>query len=265
MLVMQIVNQRKGCIMFTLLFSTFALLIAGGMFFFLWRRGVFASPVTTHPTVELPVLLIISDLSNNSKCGDKSFSGSVEVELLYLPSPNPNAEVKVTVEIRRRRNCSVNLDTMDLGIFRNDMTTEVDFSGELSDPCQDGDFTVVATVVNQGPGSTTLSKATRVDVEALPFTVSMPTQVSTSNGIDFNFDIIITCCGRGLRHTAKFTNISGVHDLDATPNGFRCGGGADIDTVTIKGKKKDENQVGSFTVKAESAVGDCILGSVLVE
>ena len=71
-----------------------------------------------------------------------------------------------------------------------------------------------------GPGSTTFSDATRVDVEALPFTVSMPTQVSTSNGIDFNFDIIVTCCGRGLRHIAKFTNVSGVNDLDATPNGL---------------------------------------------
>lgn len=245
--------------------STIALLVAIGMFFFLWGRGIFASPVTTHPIVELPVLLITSDLSNNSKCGDKSFSGSVEVELIYLPSPNPNAEVKVTLEIRRRRKCSVSLVTTDLGIFRNDMTKEIDFSGELSDPCQDGDFTVVATLVNQGPGSTTISDATKVDVDALPYTVSIPTQVSTTNGIDFNFDIKITCCGAGLRHVAKFTNISGVHNLSATPNGFACGAAAGVNTITIKGKKDDINQVGTFTVKAESAVGDCILGAVQVE
>ena len=247
------------------LFSVFAIIVAGGVFFFLWGRGVFAAPIRNNPTVALPVLLITSDLGKNTKCADKTFRGSVEVELIYMPSPNPNAEVKLSLEIRRKRKCTVDLTSTDLGIFRNDMTSEVDFSGELTEPCKDGDFTVAVTAVNQGPGSTTMSDATRVDIDALPFIVTMPTHVSTSNGRDFNFDITINCCDDGVRNTIKFTNVSGVHDLDATPNGFTCADATDTDTITIEGKKDDENQVGTFTVKAESILGDCLLGSVLVE
>lgn len=249
----------------SILFSVIALAVAGGVFFFLWGRGVFAAAVSSNPVVELPVMLITSDLGKNTKCGDKTFQGSVEVELIYFPSPNPNAEVKLTLEIRRKRKCTVSLASTELGIFRNDMTKEVDFSGELTEPCKDGDFTVSVTAVNQGPGSTTMSQATRVDVDALPFIVTMPTHVSTSNGEDFNFDITINCCDDGFRNRIRFTNVSGVHDLDATPDGFTCADAADTDTVNIKGKKDDENQVGNFTVKAESIFGDCILGSVLVE
>ncbi len=249
----------------SVLFSVVALALASGVFFFLWGRGLFAATVTSNPTVELPVLLVSSDLARNTKCADKTFQGTVEVELIYLPSPNPNAEVKLTLEIRRRRKCTVDLATTDLGIFRNDMTKEIDFSGELTDPCKDGDFTVSVSAVNQGPGSTTIADATRVDVDALPFTVTMPTHVSTSNGKDFNFDIVINCCDDGFRNTIKFTNVSGVHDLDASPNGFTCADATDTDTITIEGKKNDENQVGSFTVKADSIFGICTLGSVLVE
>jgi hypothetical protein len=249
----------------SILFSVIALAAAGGVFFFLWGRGAFAAPVVNNPTVELPVLLITSDLAKNTKCADITFQGSVEVELIYLPSPNPNAEVKLTLEIRRKRKCTVDLASTDLGIFRNDMSKEINFSGELTDPCKDADFTVSVIAVNQGPGSTTMAEAIRVDINALPYTVTMPTHVSTTNGRDFNFEIVVNCCEDGPRNTIKFTNISGVHDLDATPNGFNCGSAVDIDTVTIKGKKDDENQVGSFTVKAESLRGDCTLGSVLVE
>jgi len=110
-----------------------------------------------------------------------------------------------------------------------------------------------------------MSGAKQVDVDALPFIVTMPTQISTSNGKDFNFDITINCCDDGFRNTIKFTHVSGVNALDATPNGFTCADANDTDTTSIEGKKDDENQVGSFTVKAESIFGNCILGSVLVE
>ena len=89
------------------------------------------------------------------------------------------------------------------------MIREADFSGELTGPCKEGDFTVAVTTVNQGPGSTNMS--------------------------------------------------------DATPNGFTCAYAADMDTITIEGKKDDEKQADTFSVKAESIFGDGILGSVLVE
>jgi hypothetical protein len=248
-----------------MLFSVVAFTVAIGVFFFLWGRGTFAAPITTHPPVELPVVILTGSLRRNPKCGDKEFRGSVTVELFYLPSPNPNATVRVTVDIVRRQNCSVSLASTDVGVFSNDMDRVIDFSGELSVPCDDGDFTAIATVVNQGPGSTTIADSTRIDIDALPFTVAMPTTTSTSNGIDFNFDIKIDCCDDGLRNRIRFTNVSDVNSLDATPNGFTCGGAGDIDTIRIDGKKDDINKVGTFTVKAESIFGTCILGTVLVE
>jgi len=248
---------------FTLFIAILSLLTAGGLFFFLWGRGILAAPIRNNPTVEIPVMIVTSDLNNQSKCGDKSFRGTIEIDLFYL-FPTPNAEVKLKANIRRRTNCSVSLAKTDLGIFRNDTVETVSFSGELTDLCQDADFTVSVCAVNQGPGSTTIAESERVDIPALEYSVSMRTQVSTSNGRDFSFDINIGCCGAGLEQTIKFTNISGVRDLSAAPASFTCAAGA-TPTITISGKKIDENQVGVFTVKADSLVGDCILGSVQVE
>lgn len=213
----------------------------------------------------MPLLLVTSNLNKNTRCADKEFKGTVDVELIYFPSPNPRAEVKVTLEIRRKHNCSVSLSKTELGIFRNDMTKDSNFSGELTNACADGDFTVSATAVNQDPGSTMIADATRVDIDALPYTVSMPTQISTTNGRDFTLDIAIVCCVAGLKQTIKFDNINGVEDLDAAPDAFTCAAANAPHTITVTGRKIDENQVGVFTVKADSFFGKCLLGSVQVE
>ena len=248
-----------------LILAIAALGVAVGTFFVVWQRGAFAAPIVTDPTVEMPIVLLFGNLNSSRKCADKEFRGTAELELLYLPSPNPRAEVRVTLEIRRSDNVSVALARTDLGIFRNDVTESVSFDGELTDPCDDGDFTMVATAVNQGPGSTTLIDSDRVFVDALDFVVSMPTQISTTDGIRFTLDVVIDCCGRGGRHRVSFSNRSGVRNLRAAPRRFRCGDANDQDTVTITGEKEDENQVGVFTVNARSAFGRCVLGSVQVE
>lgn len=252
---------------FTVFISIFSLVAAAGVFFFLWGRGVFATPIVTNPTVEMPLLLVTSNLNNNTRCGDKEFRGTIDVELIYFPSPNPRAEVKVTLEIRRRNNCSASLSKTELGIFRNDVTEDSIFSGELTNACADGDFTVSAKAVNQGPGATMIADATRVDIDAIPYNVSMPTQISTSNGRDFTLDIAIVCCEAGIKQTIKFDNISGVANLAAAPDSFTCAApnAPHTITITVTGRKIDENQVGVFSVKADSLFGKCLLGSVQVE
>ena len=88
-----------------------------------------------------------------------------------------------------------------------------------------------------------MTGAKRVDVDALPIIVTMPTQISTSSGKGFNFDITINRCDDGFRNTIKFTNVSSVNALDATPNGFTCADANDTDTISIEGKKDDENRL----------------------
>lgn len=247
-----------------LLLAVLSLVTAAGLFFFLWGRGILAAPVTSNPPVEMPVLLVTSNLNKNVTCGDKEFRGTIDIELIYL-FPMTNAEVKLAAEIRREDKCDADLSKKNLGIFRNDSVETVNFSVTLDDICEDGFFTVLVTAVNQGPGSTTIAEGTRVDVPALEYSVDMPTQISTTNGRDFTMNIIIGCCGGGLQQTIKFDNINGVRDLSAVPGDFTCAPGALNHTITITGKKTNENQVGVFTVKADSLTGECVLGSVQVE
>ncbi len=220
---------------------------------------------TSQPPVEMPVVILLSDVASTTMCSRKEFHGEVELELLYLAMGRPNAEVRVRLEIRNRNNVTVSLASTDLGIFRNDVTKKVGFSGELTNPCAGGDFRVFAIVVNQGPGSTQIVEATRVDVDGLDFETSMPAQVSTTDGIRFRFDIDITCCGPGIAHTIDFANVADVQNLAAAPAGFTCAAAAGAHAITITGRKTDVNRVGTFTVKAVTAFGDCTLGSVQVE
>ena len=194
----------------------------------------------------------------------KEFRGTIDIELIYL-FPTTKAEVKLTAEIHREEKCDADLNKKNLGIFRNDTVESVNFSVTLDDICEDGYFTVLVTAVNQGPGSTTIADATRVDVPAVEYSVDMPTHISTTNGRDFSVDIIIRCCGGGFQQDIKFANINGVRDLAAAPKDFTCAPGALNHTITVTGKKIDENQVGVFSVKADSFLGECVLGSVQVE
>jgi len=84
-----------------------------------------------------------------------------------------------------------------------------------------------------------MSGAKRVDVDALPIIVTMPTQISTSSGKDFNFDITINRCDDGFRNTIKFTNVSGVNALGTTPNGFTCADANDTDTFSINSNRQE--------------------------
>lgn len=226
------------------------------------RRGI----PTQRPSVEMPVVILSGNLNSTTKCADKTFRGTAELELLYLPAARrQNAEVRVTLNILRQNKVSVSLARTDLGVFRNDTTQSVIFDGELTSPCEDGDFTMLATVVNQGPGATTITEGERIFVPALDFTVNLPTHLSTSDGINFSFDLVITCCNPDGRHVIVFTNRNGVRNLRARPRRFTCNRVGDVDTITISGVKEDQNQVGFFTVNARFLGGSCVLGSLQVE
>ena len=247
-----------GIALLALIVGVAAFIRMGSVF----RGGI----VTTTVPVEMPVVIFLYDVDSTSKCSQKEFGGYVELELIYLGlGGRPPAEVKITLGIRRKDNVTVSLDQTDLGIFRSDVTKTVRFTGELTNPCDDGEFLVIATIENQGPGSTTMAETVTVDIEAQDYSVTMPTRVQTTDGIRFSFDIDIACCGPGLEHTIIFANIADVTNLAAAPLSFECADAADRDTVTITGRKADVNRVGTFTVKADTIIGDCVLGSVMVE
>jgi len=224
-----------------------------------------AGPIVQNPPVNMPVLVLTTGLNSSTKCGDKTFRGSAEVELVYLPAPGvPNAEVRVSLAIRRSDNVTVSLNSTDLGVFRADGRKNVPFTGELTNACKDGEFAVSATAVNQGPGGASLFESDRIQVAALPYTASMPHQVSTTDGRNFTLDVTIECCGANPRERIFFSGQAGVTSLRANPRSFTCAGPG-VHVVTITGQKTDENAVGSFRVNARFPGGTCVLGSVQVE
>jgi hypothetical protein len=225
-----------------------------------------AGPIVQNPPVNMPVLILTSNLNASSKCGDKTFRGTAEMELVYLPAPGtPNAEVRVALDIRRSDNVTVSLGSADLGVFRNDARKNVAFHGELTNACLDGEFVVSATAVNQGPGHASLFESERIQVNALPYTVSMPHQISTADGRNFTLDVEITCCAAAARERILFSGQLGVVNLRAAPRSFTCAGAGGRHVITITGQKVDENTVGTFTVNARFPAGRCVLGSVQVE
>lgn len=225
-----------------------------------------AVPIAQNPPVNMPVLILTTSLNASSRCGDRTFRGAAQVELVYLPAPGvPNAEVRVALEIRRRDNVTASLGSTDLGVFRDDARKDVAFHGELTNACRDGEFVVSATAVNQGPDRASLFESDRIQVAALPYTVSMPHQVSTTDGRNFTLDVEITCCAAAPRERIFFSGLLGVVNLRAAPRSFTCAGAAGRHVITITGQKADENAVGTFTVNARFPAGRCVLGSVQVE
>ena len=244
-----------------------ALTIGAVTLLLLWRRGFFASPIPTQqPLVEMPTVILTHDLAPRSRCGENSFRGHVDVELIYIsPAGLPNAQVTVTLSVHRRDNVTVTLARTDLGTFQNDTTQSIRFDGALVDPCSDGDFTILATIVSTGPRSTTTVEGERVRVDSLDYTVSMPHHVSAGDDRRFTLDVTIDCCGKGPPTGIVFTGVTDVEDLAANPARFRCGQPGPARRVTITGKKTDMNRVGVFTVEASAGGATCMLGAVQVE
>lgn len=229
-------------------------------------RGGGAGPIVVNPPVNMPVLILTTNLNPSRKCGDRTFRGTAEMELVYLPAPGvPNAEVRVALEVRRRDNVTASLGTTELGVFRDDARKNVAFDGELTNPCLDGEFVVSATAVNQGPDRASLFESQRIQVDALPYTVSMPHQISTIDGRNFTLDVEITCCAAAARERIFFSGQADVVNLRAAPRSFTCAGAGGRHVITITGQKADANTVGTFTVNARFPAGRCVLGSVQVE
>jgi hypothetical protein len=225
-----------------------------------------AGPIVQNPPVNMPVLVLTTDLRSSKKCGDRTFRGSAEMELVYLPAPGvPNAEVRVTLEIRRSDNVTVSLGSTDLGVFRRDTRKNVTFDGELTNACLDGEFVVSATAVNQGPDRASLFQSDRLQVAALPYTASMPHQISTSDGRNFTLDATIECCGASPRERIFFSGLLDVTNLRAVPRTFTCAAAGGRHVITITGEKTGENTIGTFTAHARFPGGTCVLGSVQVE
>ena len=223
-------------------------------------------PIVQNPVVNMPVLVLTTALRPAKKCGDRTFRGSAEAELVYLPAPGvPNAEVRVTLQIRRSDNVTVSLASTDLGVFRGDTRKTVAFDGELTNPCLDGEFAVSATAVNQGPDHASLFQSDRIQIAALPYTASMPNQVSTTDGRNFTLDAIIECCGASPRERIVFTGELGVANLRANPRTFTCAGPGGRHVITITGQKLNENTIGTFVVRTRFPGGTCVLGAVQVE
>jgi hypothetical protein len=259
------VFRRGDMTQLAIFVSLVSLIAVAGAFFFFWRKGFFGPLVTTNPTTGMPFMDVGGSVTNSRKCGEAEFEGEVQVLLSFFNPPPPRAEVRVKLEIRDRRDVTVSLDQDDLGIFRNDALARARFTGVRTNPCALGTFVVRATAEAVGPGATTIVAADLIPVRAIDQTVDMPTHISTTDTINFTLDIVITCCGGGRGHRVEFANVVGVNSLVANPGGFRCNGAGDVDTITITGKKDDVNTVGSFTVRATSPLGTCVLGGVIVE
>ena len=240
-------------------------LISMGLFGALWRGGFFSPGIITSHSVEMPLLIVTASADDRTRCGDKKFTGSVDVILMYGNVGLPNAEVKVKLETRNHRNLSVALDETDVGVFRNDEWKTVRFDGELTDPCAPGKFLVAATATSTGAGATMIADGDPVLVKAIDELVDMPAYVQTLDGRKFEFEIKLDCCGAGPLKIIIFEGASGVNSLTATPPTYQCAAAGGTHVIKVKGKKDDVNSPGTFRVKARTGGADCYLGSVQVE
>ncbi len=236
-------------------------IVAAGILFFKIRAGTVPRKCPTAINITFVIL-------EQNRC-DGSFKGQVKVDVTFPAPPPPGKQSTVEVKIidRTANNITASPGTKTLTFSQTESQNYI-VEGKLIDGCSNGNVVIDASAMC-GNSSINLARITTPAPTAIPskaMKVHDRTHTVLSTGTpQFETTLKIEPCPApgGGAITVNVTPIDNIVITEVNPNPVPAGAGATV--VTIKGRRANPNDDGSFKTECVVGANTCLIGSTAVD